>query len=516
LIRVLPGAGPVEILNLKLPPDRVALINKELGLDKSLFDQYILYLTNIFINFDFGTSFATNTPIVDELIPRFMATIELSILASIIGIPLGIYIGTYSGRHRGTNKDNAIRIYTIAVYSIPIFWLGIWMQVIFAKIMKNTAGGLLGYLPANTRTSDQIIPYIHNVTGIYFIDSLLFTGPDGWQNIYYLFIIIVFLTLLVSYLYLSKIKNFDVEKDKIYLLIFSFIISEICLGSIFSLELNVFSGLLAILSISIIVGFLYFLKSVNAKENKNNILYIGALIAFIEFSLIITNYVFIDLLISLFGYYEFFLKAFLFLIAFSVWIFFYNGFHPKFKGYFKKMYLIAFLLCFIPLIPYFMDSWFVVKTPVNNHEVSYTAITLFEDVFRHLILPSITLGLLISGVVARLVRTNMVTVMFEQFIDSSKSRGISEKKITYDYGLKNATVPAIPLIGLQFAILLGGAILTETTYSYVGLGLYLFSALSSKDYPAIQASIILFSICVAIVSFLSDIIYATMDKRVRL
>ena len=82
--------------------------------------------------------------------------------------------------------------------------------------------------------------------------------------------------------------------------------------------------------------------------------------------------------------------------------------------------------------------------------------------------------------------------------------------------MKNATIPSIPIIGLQFAILLGGAILTETTFSYFGLGLYLYNAIVSKDYPQIQAAVILFSICVAIVSFISDIIYASIDKRVRL
>lgn len=473
LIRVLPGAGPVEILNLKLPPEMVARINKDLGLDKSLFDQYLIYMSNIFLKFDFGFSYSTSTPIIDELVPRFMATLELSILASLIGVPLGIYIGTFSGKNRGNYKDNISRIYTIAVYSIPIFWLGIWMQVIFTKIFRKFQGQAFGWIPANLRTSSDVIPYIHNVTGIYFVDTLFFSGPPGWELIYYVFGVILFVTLLIGYIYKMNERGYKIEQSKLYSLVVAFVIYEISIMIIFS----------------------------------DIITQIGNLFTNIPLLHDLTDLIFFQ--------YVIFIQAFFAILALLAWFLYYNDFSPELKPLIKKIFLFGFLLCLLPLIPYFLDSWFTVKQSTATTS-TYSALTLFQDVMQHLILPSITLGLLISGVVARLVRTNMVTVMYEQFIDSSKARGISERKITYEYGLKNATVPAIPLIGLQFAILLGGAILTETTFSYFGLGLYLYRALTRKDYPAIQGSIILFSVCVAIVSFLSDIIYASMDKRVRL
>ncbi len=459
LIRVLPGASPVRVLNLKLSPAQVARLNAQFGLNKSLWDQYLLFIQNIFIKFDFGSAIQSNTPIINDIIPRFMATIELSILASIIGVPLGILIGTYSGKYRGQNRDHLLRIYTIAVYSIPIFWMGIWMQVIFSQIFQKTTIGSLGWIPSNLRTGTNVTSYIHRITGIYSVDTLLFSGPPGWDVIYYVIFAVWFLSFLIAYFYYTKIYEKEVNQQTLIMLGITFVISEVA-------------------------QFLVFNKGLISLD-------------------------------AILGTYTFLAKGLLFFFSFFIWLYFYTTFENEAKGYFKKIFVLAILLSLIPLIPYFYESWFVIKTDVSVG-ASYTGLTLFQDVFSHLLLPGLTLGLLLSGVVARLVRTNMVTVVYEQFIDSSKARGISDRKITYDYALKNATIPSIPIIGLQFAILLGGAILTETTFSYFGLGLYLYNAIVSKDYPQIQAAVILFSICVAIVSFISDIIYASIDKRVRL
>ena len=135
---------------------------------------------------------------------------------------------------------------------------------------------------------------------------------------------------------------------------------------------------------------------------------------------------------------------------------------------------------------------------------------------RHLLLPGFALGMLISSIVSRVIRTNMIITMNESYIDSSRARGIPERKITYNYAMKNATVPTIPLLGLQFALLLSGAILTETTFSFPGLGYYLFQALQAKDFTEIQGALIFLSMNVAIISFITDLVYAFMDPRVRL
>ena len=106
--------------------------------------------------------------------------------------------------------------------------------------------------------------------------------------------------------------------------------------------------------------------------------------------------------------------------------------------------------------------------------------------------------------------------MNEAYIDASRARGIAEKKIVYNYAQKNATIPAIPLFGTQFALLLAGALLTETTFSYRGLGFYLFQAIQAQDFPQIEAAIVFLTFSVAIVSFFTDLLYASLDPRVRL
>jgi peptide/nickel transport system permease protein len=135
---------------------------------------------------------------------------------------------------------------------------------------------------------------------------------------------------------------------------------------------------------------------------------------------------------------------------------------------------------------------------------------------RYLCLPSLTLGLVLSGVFIRLTRSNMFETLRLDFVTAARARGLKESKVTYSYALRNAFLPVLTMMGLQFAALLGGAILTETTFSWPGLGRYIVDRINFRDYTAIQGAIIVFGIFVSVVSLVVDLLYAYLDPRIRL
>ncbi len=137
------------------------------------------------------------------------------------------------------------------------------------------------------------------------------------------------------------------------------------------------------------------------------------------------------------------------------------------------------------------------------------------ELILHLLLPSLALGMLIAGTISRLIRTNMIYQLEQDYVHFARSRGIPESTVKYRYSLKNAVVPTIGMIGLQFALLLSGAILTETTFSIPGLGRYIYFAIIQKDFPAVQGAFIILIIVVSIVSLFSDVLYAVLDPRIK-
>lgn len=134
---------------------------------------------------------------------------------------------------------------------------------------------------------------------------------------------------------------------------------------------------------------------------------------------------------------------------------------------------------------------------------------------RYLILPSITLGIVLSGVYTRLVRSSMLDVLSRDFIRALKARGIPEAKILLEHALKNAFIPILTMMGLQFAILLAGAVLTETTFSWPGMGTFLMERIEYRDYTTVQGTIVFYAILVSFVSLAVDIVYALIDPRIR-
>lgn len=311
LLRVLPGANPALVMNPKLTPEQVELMSERFGLDRPLHEQYFDFLFRSMV-FDFGVSFRTNNFVAVEIRQAFGLTLTLGTFGTLIGIPLGVILGGISGANRNSIKDHAIRLYTIGIYSIPIFLVGILMQMLFSK-----SGILIPLLPALSPMRAGATGEFTKYTDIWLIDTLLSGRPD-----------------------------------------------------------------------------------------------------------------------------------------------------------------------------------------------------LTFDLILHMIMPSVALGMLIAGVIARQVRTNMIFQLEQDYVHFARSRGIPENTVVYRYTLKNAVVPTIGLISLQFALLLAGAILTETTFNIPGLGRYLFLAIQEKDFPAVQGVMVVFVLVVSIVSLIGDVLYALLDPRI--
>jgi peptide/nickel transport system permease protein len=140
---------------------------------------------------------------------------------------------------------------------------------------------------------------------------------------------------------------------------------------------------------------------------------------------------------------------------------------------------------------------------------------IIVDVLRHAVLPGTALGLLTAGIFLRLVRTNMISTLNADYIDAARSRGVAETQLVARNALRPALIPIITVVGMQIALLLGGAVLTETTFEWKGLGFQLAQYLSARDYVAVQGIVALLAVIVALTNFLVDAIVALVDPRVK-
>ncbi|NJO44193.1 MAG: ABC transporter permease [Oscillatoriales cyanobacterium RM2_1_1] len=142
-------------------------------------------------------------------------------------------------------------------------------------------------------------------------------------------------------------------------------------------------------------------------------------------------------------------------------------------------------------------------------------IVQFGAALYYLVLPSLTLGILLSGIFERIVRVNLRQTLQADYIEAARARGIPEFQIVTDHALKNAMIPVITVLGLTFAALLGGAILTEVTFSWPGLANRLYEAISLRDYPTVQGIVVFFAMIVVMASIVIDVLNAYIDPRIR-
>jgi len=310
IMRVLPGDPIRSQLGPRVSAEQAAAISERLGLTRPLHVQYFEFLWKT-VTLDFGTALTQGErPIKQELAERLPATIELSIPAMIFTAIFGIFSGAYAARNRKKPIDFSIRLFSIVIYSIPIFFLGLIFQIIF--------GVRLNILPIAGRIDSVILTTFNTPTNFYILDSIL---TRNWAAL--------------------------------------------------------------------------------------------------------------------------------------------------------------------------------------------------ESSIEHLILPTVTLGLALTGVFIRLTRVNMIEMLQADFITSGRARGLPERRLAYRHALRNSFIPILTLLGLQLAILMAGAVLTETTFSWPGVGRYLVTRIELRDYTAVQSTIAVFAMFVGGISLTVDVLYAFIDPRIR-
>ncbi len=318
VLRILPGDPVLALWGQNPPQSAIDAARQQLGLDQPVIIQYFTYLRNVFTG-NLGISIGElyrGQPVWNQISVRFPATVELAIGGMIVATLVGIPLGLVAGANRDKPVDLAVRLYGTIIFVIPIFWLGLVLQLVF--------GVWLQWLPPNGRWTGTDVPCeapgsCPFRTGMYTVDSLI----EG--------------------------------------------------------------------------NFAHFVKAMS-----------------------------------------------------------------------------------------------------------------------HLVLPCITLGLVLSGFFAKTVRANMLRTIGADFTEAARARGIRNRAVVYRHAFKNALVPVMTVLGLQFAILFAGAVLTEKTFSIQGLGILLLNSVTSKDMTMIQGVVVFYATIIVVISIVIDVVGAMIDPRIRL
>lgn len=295
------------ILGQHATAERLEAVRVELGIDKPIYVQFGDYLSHT-VQGDLGKSVITKTSITDELMKRFPATIELAIVAIIFASIMGIVLGVISAVKQNSAYDYGTMVVALMGVSMPIFWLGLMMIIVFSVI--------LGWLPASGRIGIGMQP--DTITGLYLVDSLL-TGN--------------------------------------------------------------------------------------------------------------------------------------------------------------------------------MES--------------------FWDTMKHLIMPAVALGSYSTAIIARMTRATMLETIRQDYIRTARAKGLAEKVVIVKHALRNAMIPVVTVIGLQMGSLLGGAVLTETVFSWPGIGAYVVDGIMVSDYPRVQGAVLLVGTIFVLVNLLVDVLYSYLDPRIQ-
>jgi dipeptide transport system permease protein len=307
-VRLIPG-DPILMLagERGVTPERYAKLLVQFGYDRPIWEQYFNYVLGL-LQGDFGTSISTKRPIVQEFLTLFPATLELSFCAMIFATVLGIPAGILAAANRGKPIDQTIVTVALTGYSMPIFWWGLLLIILFS--------GILGWTPVSGR-----------------------------------------------------------------------------------------------------IDFLYFFPSV-------------------------TGFMTVDALLS--GQ----------------------------KG-------------------------------------------AFQSAISHLILPAIVLGTIPLAVIARQTRSAMLEVLGEDYVRTARAKGLSTRRVIGLHALRNALIPVVTTIGLQVGVMMAGAILTETIFSWPGVGKWMIESVSRRDYPVVQGGLVLIACIVMMVNLFVDLLYGLINPRIR-
>ncbi len=140
----------------------------------------------------------------------------------------------------------------------------------------------------------------------------------------------------------------------------------------------------------------------------------------------------------------------------------------------------------------------------------------FFSALRHIVLPAVALATIPLAIIARTTRSSMLETMRQDYVRTARAAGLPERRVIFRYALKNALLPIITVIGIQFGLLLAGAILTETIFAWPGIGRWIYSAISARDYPAVQAGVVVVSATFVFINLIVDILYSIVNPRIRL
>jgi peptide/nickel transport system permease protein len=135
--------------------------------------------------------------------------------------------------------------------------------------------------------------------------------------------------------------------------------------------------------------------------------------------------------------------------------------------------------------------------------------------WRHLILPALTLGFASAAVIARMLRSNLIEVFSQDYIRTAKAKGLQGWAVTWKHAMRNAAIPVVTVLGVQIGVLMGGAIVTEYVFAYPGLGRLVLEAISTRDFPIVQGSVLVMAVIISAISLIVDISYVFIDPRIR-
>jgi peptide/nickel transport system permease protein len=139
-----------------------------------------------------------------------------------------------------------------------------------------------------------------------------------------------------------------------------------------------------------------------------------------------------------------------------------------------------------------------------------------KEGFASLVLPALTLGTALAAILSRMVRASMLEVIQEDYIRAARARGLTELHVLGLHALRNAALPVITILGIQFGALLAGAVITETIFAWPGIGQLMIESIQKRDYPVVQACVLLISFTYVLVNLITDLIYTKLDPRVKL
>lgn len=135
--------------------------------------------------------------------------------------------------------------------------------------------------------------------------------------------------------------------------------------------------------------------------------------------------------------------------------------------------------------------------------------------FRNIIMPAIALGTASAGIIARMTRSSMLDVLQQDYITTAVAKGLRQKLVIYRHALRNALIPTVTVIGLQFGYMLAGAVLTESVFSWPGIGRLLVDSIMGRDYPVVQTALLVIALIFVLANLVVDVLYALLDPRIR-